>query len=109
MIRYRRFVADAPESRALWDELKSQIYLGSNVFVAQLQRQCEGRHLDEIPKHQTTARASPPPTCDGTATRDEAIVQAWHTGGYTMKEIGDTFGLHYSRVSRIIAKARSKT
>ena len=40
------------------------------------------------------------------ADRDEAIAQAYAGGGYGMKEIGAHFGLHYSRVSRIIAGRR---
>ena len=42
-------------------------------------------------------------------TRDQAIMLAYSSGGYTQKEIGDHFGLHYSRVSRILAKAKDKT
>lgn len=37
---------------------------------------------------------------------------AYASGGYGMKQIGEHFGLHYSRVSRIIKewdKAKSKT
>ena len=30
-------------------------------------------------------------------------------GGYTQKEIGKYYGLHYARISRIIKKAKSKT
>ncbi|MEN8169443.1 MAG: hypothetical protein ABFS08_04395 [Pseudomonadota bacterium] len=44
-------------------------------------------------------------------TRDEGIVMAYASGGYSMKEIGEYFGLHYSRVSRLLkaAKAKGKT
>ena len=44
--------------------------------------------------------------------RDKAIILAYESGGYGMKEIGEHFGLHYSRVSRIISnqrKAKGKT
>jgi hypothetical protein len=44
--------------------------------------------------------------------RDDAIVSAYRSGGYSLKAIGDHFGLHYSRVSRIVAaveKAKGKT
>lgn len=37
-------------------------------------------------------------------TRDEAILNAYHSGGYTQKQIGEFFGIRYSLVSRIIAK-----
>ncbi|QJD29333.1 hypothetical protein [Methylococcus geothermalis] len=44
--------------------------------------------------------------------RDVAIFLAYASGGYRLKEIGDHFGLHYSRVSRILKKqseAKGKT
>ncbi len=31
---------------------------------------------------------------------------AYDSGGYGMKEIGEHFGLHYSRVSRIVSGQR---
>jgi len=40
--------------------------------------------------------------------RDEAIVAAYVSGGYTMKEIGEYFGLHYSRISRLVRGSLSK-
>jgi putative transposase len=36
--------------------------------------------------------------------RDKAIVAAYASGGYSMKAIGDHFGLHYSMVSRIVRR-----
>jgi len=38
------------------------------------------------------------------ATRDEAIKVAYQSGAYTLEALGNYFGLHYSRVSRIVAK-----
>ena len=46
---------------------------------------------------------------DIASSRNEAIVLSYSSGGYGMKEIGDFFGLHYSRVSRIIREAKRKT
>ncbi len=34
--------------------------------------------------------------------RDEAIYRSYTDGMYSMKESGNYFGLHYSRISRII-------
>ena len=39
-------------------------------------------------------------------SRNEAMLNAYLSGRYTLKEIGDYFGLHYSRVSRIVAKGK---
>jgi len=44
--------------------------------------------------------------------RNDAIERAYRSGGYTLKAVGDPFGLHYSRVSRIVTaleKAKGKT
>jgi putative transposase len=41
--------------------------------------------------------------------RKEAIKAAYASGGYTMKEIGDYFGLHRSRVSKIIRGAPGRS
>ena len=42
-------------------------------------------------------RAIPP-----AETRNEGIYSAYRSGGYSMKAISDTLGLHYSTVSKII-------
>jgi putative transposase len=39
--------------------------------------------------------------------RNPAIVQAYATGCYSMKEIAQAFGVHYATVSRIVKKKRS--
>ena len=44
----------------------------------------------------------------GSNSRDEAIALAYNSGGYGLKEIGVHFGLHYSRVSRIISQQRKE-
>ena len=38
-----------------------------------------------------------------------SITNAYRSGGYTLKEIGNHFGLHYSTVSGIIKNQKSKT
>ena len=38
--------------------------------------------------------------------RDEAIAAAYASGGYTLKAIGDYFGLHYAQISRVVRKMR---
>lgn len=43
------------------------------------------------------------------SNRNEVIAMAYESGRYTMKEIGDSIGLGYSMVSRIIKNSRFKT
>jgi len=40
------------------------------------------------------------------ATRNEEIIKAYQSGGYTMKQIGENFEVHYSLVSRIVAESK---
>lgn len=106
--RYKAFVAEGKNQPALWEQLKNQIYLGTEAFVQKMQTKASVQEdLSEIPLGQRRAMAKP---LEYYATRsrdrDEAIVKAHNSGAYGMKEIGDHFGLHYSRVSRIISKQR---
>ncbi|MGA9423350.1 MAG: transposase [Rhodanobacteraceae bacterium] len=101
---YRRFVSEGRGQPSPWSELKQQMYLGSDAFVEALQAKLDDdADLDEIPAVQ---RRPPPKTLDQYASpgthRDAAILAAYRSGGYSMKEIGAYVGLHYSTVSRIV-------
>jgi putative transposase len=92
-------------------ELRNQVYLGSEHFVAKLQAGISKNiDLTEIPRSQ---RRPQPLKLDeykwGSRSRNHAIARAYASGGYTLKEIGTFFDLHYSHVSRIISKAKDKT
>jgi hypothetical protein len=39
------------------------------------------------------------------STRNDAIIKSYASGGYSMKEIADYYGLHYSWISRIVSNA----
>ncbi len=112
--RYRAFVAEGKNQPSPWDQLKNQIYLGSDAFVDKMQnRLAPDKDLSEIPAAQR--RRVPKPLGDYARqhrNRNEAIQKAYASGGHNLKAIGDHFGLHYSRVSRIVAageKAKGKT
>ncbi|SDG84004.1 helix-turn-helix domain-containing protein [Nitrosomonas sp. Nm132] len=40
--------------------------------------------------------------------KNEGIMAAYQTGDYTIKQIADEFGLHYTTVSRIVKKAEKR-
>ena len=114
MTAYRDFVAAGRNQPSPWASLKNQIYLGSDKFVEKMQSKLDANQdLSEVP---TAHRRQIPKPLEHFARkhpdRDEAIARAYASGGYGMKEIGEHFGLHYSRVSRIIGgrkMAKSKT
>jgi hypothetical protein len=108
---YERFVAEGKSQPSPRENLKNQIYLGSDQFVDDMQRRIERPDLpSEIPSSQRRSSAkSLQHYADVASSRNEAIVLSHSSGGYGMKEIGDFFGLHYSRISRIIREAKRKT
>ena len=101
---YARFVADGKGQPSPWDHLRNQVFLGSESFVRKMLRKVpQGRDLSEVPQAKARPR---PKTLEHYAKRnperDQAIAAAYASGGYSMREIGDFFGLHYSRVSKIV-------
>ena len=87
------------------------MYLGSDSFVqAMLARVDEDKCLSEIPSAQRRPEAQALSYYEGLAIdRNSAIFLAYQSGGYSMQDLGRYFGLHYSRVSRIIKQAKGKT
>jgi len=108
--RYREFVAAGRNQPAPWEELRNQIYLGSEEFVDEMQVNIKtDADLSEIPSSQKRQVAKALSYYEKNhSRRNDAIINAYESGGYSMKEIGEHFEIHYSRVSRII-KAKGKT
>lgn len=106
--RYRAFVAAGKNQPAPWESLKNQIFLGTDAFVQKMQSSIPvNEDLSEVPLGQRRAKPKPIEhyvACSN--NRDDAITLAYNSGGYGLKEIGKHFGLHYSRVSRIIGRLR---
>jgi putative transposase len=108
---YRRFISEGKGQPSPWKELKNQVYLGSDHFVTSMVALIDGsKELDEVPSSQ---RRPKPMSLEyyerQSETRNEAIAAAYGSGGYTLKEVGEYFGLHYSTVSGILANHKSKT
>jgi putative transposase len=104
--RYREFVAQGKGQPSPWQRLKNQIYLGTDAFVDRLQRKIAvDADLSEIPRvHRRPVPKSLDYYSRRYSDRNQAIAMAYASGGYSLKVIGEYFGLHYSRVSRIVAQ-----
>ena len=108
---YKQFVTAGGGQPSPWTALKNQIFLGDDQFIAAMQKQIDPEcDLREIPGSQ---RRSMPKSLDVydelSDSRDAAIKLAYRSGGYTLKDLGDYYGLHLSRVGRIVEKAKGKT
>lgn len=94
--RYRAFVREGLENRP-WEELKGQIYLGSEKFIEQ--HSAEDKELREIPRAQLKALK---PTLEWIFAKggETGIAQAYREHGYRLREIAAHLGVHYATVSR---------
>ena len=102
--RYRRFVAEGNNQPSIWEKLRNQVYIGDADYIEQIQANVTSESdLGEIPARQ---RQAMPKSIEYYARkykdRDRAIRAAYQSGGYSLKELGIYFGLHYSSVSRIV-------
>jgi len=104
---YREFVISGMEKESPWRELKGRIILGRDGFVDTIQALLgKKRIIKEIPRVERFA-ARPPLSeivteIQGKRVRNCAIYTAHTHHGYTLKEIGDYLGIHYSTVSKIV-------
>ena len=77
----------------------NQVFLGSEAFVSAVTAKV-GKVSSEVPKRQRQWRSLK--TIERSAeNRDDAIRAAYATAQFTLRRIGDHFGLHYASVSRI--------
>ncbi|MBC7220921.1 transposase [Candidatus Bipolaricaulota bacterium] len=97
---YRRFVSLGKGARP-WEELRGQIYLGSEEFIQALPK--EARGLSEVPRAQ---RSGVRPSLEELLGENagEGMVAAYRTHRYTMREIAEFLGVHYATVSRRIRR-----
>ncbi len=95
---YRRFVSMGKGARP-WEELRGQIYLGSEEFIQALPKKAIG----EVPRAQIVGVR---PSLEEIlrANAREGMVEAYRTYGYTMREIAEFLGVHYATVSRRIRR-----
>jgi len=108
---YKRFVSEGKTQPSPWHQLRNQVYLGSEIFIETMNALIDGnKDLSEIPSSQRRALPKQLKEYEAMAkSRNEAICNAYKSGGYSLKEIGDYFGLHYATVSRIVKDAKYKT
>lgn len=102
---YINFVREGVGLPPIWRGLKKQIYLGSDDFVnSTLIKIKQGEpNINDVPKLQTLPVAKPLSKYEKLfPERNDAIREAFNSGGYTMTAIGDYFNLHYTSISRIV-------
>jgi len=112
--RYQEFVSEGKPEKTPWLHLKGQIFLGRDAFIEKTRKLIEHKEtLQEIPRQsRVIGRPGLREIFHDSPHRKERnrrIVTAHETHEYTLKEIGDHLGLHYSTVSRLKTGEREKT
>ena len=102
--KYRSFVSEGRNQPSPMDNLINQIYLGGAEFIKESKNKCpQDYSLDEIPKVQKRPTAQPIEFyAQSAGDRNQAIICAYASGGYSMREIGEYFGLHLSSIGKIV-------
>ena len=109
-LAYQDFVREGVGLPSVWDDLKGQIFLGSDDFVTALQSSLANpQQLAEIPRAQRRPIARPLSeyVAESAANKSHAMAQAYLSGDHTMKAIADAFGVHYATVSRAVKATES--
>jgi len=110
--KYRAFVLEGlVHAASPWEKVVGQVIFGSERFVEELRPYLAGdQHIGEIPRIQRVAGRPVLPELFSSAERvdktrrNKKIALAHLEFRYTLKEIADHLGIHYTTVSRVIAR-----
>lgn len=106
--QYQAFVSSGVKKESPLKAIKGQLFLGQEHFTDEIERLIRGKEkLKEIPKKQ---RYVTRPTLNeilkyqDKKAKNQAIYLAHLQHGYTLKDIAEYIGVHYTTVSRVIKK-----
>ena len=94
--RYRDFVRAGVGLDGLWSDLKAQVFLGGEHVVERMQSRLPDKDRREVPRLQRRGLARPLSDYAHAPDSREGMARAYRTGEYTMRQIADYFGVHYS-------------
>src|SRR4030042_199112 len=107
--QYRKFVKEGITRKSPWRELQGQILLGENSFVENFKDLLGDKEaIKEIPRQQRYAgrlklkEIFKRKSSGGKKSRNQGIYDAHINYGYTLKEIANYLGIHYTTVSKVI-------
>ncbi len=107
---YRDFVKEGMTTKETpWEKLSGQIILGTEGFILQAKEMIGGREeIPEIPRTQrhvgrpAVADLFPAGTKITKQERNRMIRHAYGVHGYTLKELAQALGVHYTTISKVI-------
>jgi REP element-mobilizing transposase RayT len=107
---YRQFVKEGMVAKETpWEKLSGQVILGTEGFIQQVKEMIGNREeILEIPRTQRhvgrpdVAGIFPAEMEISKQERNRLIHHAYYAHGYTLKEIAQALGVHYTTISKVI-------
>ena len=89
--KYKQFVSEGKGQPSPWQALRHQVFLGDEHFVCEMQSLIDGeKEFSEIPSTQRRSVAKLISEYEkSSANRNAAIANAYRSGRYTLKELGE--------------------
>lgn len=101
--RYAAFVADGRGVASPLDNVRHQLALGDDDFVAQAVHDSAPENLRDVSRAQRRALAKPLAYyLQHYTDPKQGMAEAYRSGAYTMREIGEVFAVHEMTVSRAV-------
>jgi len=111
-IQYQTFVLSGIKEASPLGKVKGQLYLGKDTFMDQIGHLLPGKDkLKEIPRKQRYINRLPLREVlnyQNKNQRDQVIYIAHLQYAYTLKEIAEYLGIHYTTVSRAVKRIEEK-
>jgi hypothetical protein len=106
--QYQAFVSSGIKKESPLKAIKGQLFLGQDNFIDKIKHLIQGKEkLKEISKKQRYVTR--PPLNDilkykDKKSKDQAMYNACLQYGYTLKDIAEYIGVHYTTVSKVIKR-----
>ena len=102
---YRKFILEGKGASSPLNDARHQLLLGDDAFVERHRAKMNPEELREVSKaHRRTLALPLAEYQQRYDQRQEAMARAYLSGAYTMREIGEYFGVHYMTVSRAVRR-----
>jgi len=107
---YQDFVLSGIGTESPLKQVKGQIFLGSDKFMAKMEQFIEQEaNLSEVPRKQLyPTRPTLVEIFQANDKREMKVYQASQEHGYTLREIAAFLGLHYTTISKIIKRVENE-
>jgi putative transposase len=101
--KYRNFILEGSGASSPLNKARHQLLLGDDAFVEQHRVKTKPGELRAVSTAPRKSLALPLEVYKKRYRhRQEAMARAYLSGAYTMREIGEYFGVHYMTVSRAV-------